>query len=308
MVSQDGKWVVGGTNVGGLTVWKRGHKEPLVFPAHDEWVRAVDVSPDATRIATGSYDRSVCVWSPPTDKQRIRHLLGPLLHDWSLAAIKFSPDGSLIATATWCRSSIRIYDSQHGRLLIDFPVQVGSSENQSLAWASDSKKLFALSRDGKIHCLDVHNRTMLSQWPIHSSANSRCVALACDGRLIAASAGSSVSFWDTSTHKQIGSVIDHPALIVSMAISMKYMIVLAGGSKITLRNICEVLPSPYYKDSFLKQPGLALRLKMLILREPVNHYVVYRTAAQVNISNLEKIVQELRREPKRAAGEEGVLD
>ncbi|KAF8124905.1 hypothetical protein EV363DRAFT_1177384 [Boletus edulis] len=148
---------------------------------------------------------------------------------------------------------------------------------------------------------------MLSQWPIHSPANSRCIALACDGRLIAASAGSSVSFWDTSTHRQIGSVIDHPVLIVSMAISTNYMIVLAGGSKITLRNICEVLPSPYYEDSFLKRPGVALRLKMLVLREPVHHYV-YRTAAQVKISNLEKIVRELHREPKRAVDQEDVLD
>ncbi|KAG6370952.1 hypothetical protein JVT61DRAFT_10664 [Boletus reticuloceps] len=90
-----------------------------------------------------------------------------------------------------------------------------------------------------------------------------------------------------------------------MAISTNYMIVLAGGSKIALRNICEVLPSPYYKDSFVKRPGLALRLKMLVLREPVSHYV-YRTAAQVKISNLEKIVQELHREPKRVVDQEDV--
>ena len=249
-VSPDGKWVVGGTNCGLVTMWnaRNSREKAMAFAVHSEWVRAVDVSPDGTRIATGSYDWSVCVWFLPTDEQPLGRLLGPLQHDWSLAAVKFSPDGHLIATATWCRSSIRIYDSQDGRLLVGFPVQVNSSENQSLAWASDSKQLFALSRDGNINCLDVCNGTTLSQWRIHSPTNSRCIALACNGRLVAASANSSVSFWDTTTHEQIGSVIEHPALVVSMAISANYDIVIGGGRKVTLRNICDVLPSSYYED------------------------------------------------------------
>lgn len=263
-VSQDGKWVVAGTNCGQVTVWnaKKHNKqvEMASFSAHPEWVRAVDVSPDAKRIATGSYTRVAYVWSLPTDPQRLPcQLLGPLQHDWSLAAVKFSPDGHLIATATWCRSSVRIYDSQDGRLLVDFPVQVTSSENQSLAWASDSKRLFALSRDGNVHCLDVHSGTMLSQWPIHSPIDSRCIALACDGRVIAASAGFLVSFWDTTTHKQVGSIIEHSALVASMAISEKHDIAIGGGKEITLRNMRNVLPSPYYEDVSIPTGNLVAR-------------------------------------------------
>ena len=248
-VSRDGKWVVCGTNCGQVTVWNtNSREEAMEFTAHSEWVRAMDVSPDVTKIVTGSYDRSVRVWSFPTSDESPRGLFGPMEHDWSLAAVKFSPDGHLIATATWCRSSIRVYDSQDAHLLVEFSVQVTSSENHSLAWASDSNRLFALSRDGNINCLDVHNGTTLSQWPIHSSTDSRCIALACDGRLIAASAGSSVSFWDTTTHKQIGTIIEHTSLIASMAISAKYDIVTGGGKEITLRNLCDMLPSSYYED------------------------------------------------------------
>ena len=304
-VSPDGKWVVGGTNCGLTTVWNaKSGEEAKVFTAHNEWVRAVDVSPDATRIATGSYDRDVYIWSLPTqDEQQLDRLLGPLRHSWSLAAVRFSPDGHLIATATWCRSSVRIYDSQNGRLLVEFPVQVTSSENQSLAWASDSKQLFALSRDGNINCLDVHNGTMLSQWPIHSPTDTRCIALACNGRLIAASAGSSVSFWDTTTQKQIGSVIEHPALVASMAISANHDIAIGGGKNVTLRNICDMLPSSYYEDvscikpllrwissngkllCYLRQlspkrPSAPQRLKMLISGGSSNHFI-YTTTTQV---------------------------
>ena len=224
--------------MGDVTMWNpESHEFVVTLLGHAEWVRAVDVSPDASRIATGSYDRTACVWSLSPNTQ----LLGPLKHDWSLAAVKFSPDGRLLATATWCRTSLRIYDSADGHLLIDFPVQVSSSENQSLAWVSDSKHLFALSRDGNINCLDVYNGTTLSRWLIHSSNNPRCIALASDCQYIAASAGSSVSFWDTTTQQQIGSVIEHPALVSSMAISEKYELVIGGGKQITLRNIHDML-------------------------------------------------------------------
>ena len=245
-VSRDGKWLVSGTNSGRVTVWNaESHKKVIELAGHDDWVRAVDVSPDASRIATGSYDKTACVWSLSTGER----LLGPLQHDWSLAAVKFSPDGRLIATATWCRASLRIYDNENGHLLIDFPIQVSSSENQSLAWSSDTKQLFALSRDGHINRLDAYHGTTLSQWPIHRNDNSRCIALTSDCQFIAASAGSSVSFWDTTTHEQIGAVIEHTALVVSMAISEKYDLVIGGGQQITLRNIHDALHSSYGEDT-----------------------------------------------------------
>ena len=68
--------------------------------------------------------------------------------DYEVAAVKFLPDGRLIAIATSCRDSVRVYDSQNGGRLVEFPIRVGSAFNQSLAWASDSKRLFTLSRDG----------------------------------------------------------------------------------------------------------------------------------------------------------------
>jgi WD40 repeat protein len=91
-------------------------------------VHAVDISPDATKIATGSTDKTACVWSLSTGER----LLDPFKHDDWVVAVKFSPDGQLIATATWGRDSVRVYDSQNGHLLVEFL-------NQSLAWANSSK-------------------------------------------------------------------------------------------------------------------------------------------------------------------------
>ena len=254
-VSRDGKWVVNtsGTGTRQVTVWNaavESHSKVKEFKGHRDHVYAADVSPDAPRVATGSQDGTVYVWSLPAGQR----LLGPLnlggsgKRGNSVVAVRFSPDGCLIAIATWSRHSVQIYDGQDGRRLVDVPIQVGSSFNQSLAWACDSKQLFVLSFDGNINCLDVSTGRTLSKWSIPSSNNAQCIALASNDTFIAASAGPTVSFWDTTTHKRIGSVIQHTADVVSMAISANCDIVIGGDKKITLRNLYRVVPTSYYAD------------------------------------------------------------
>jgi WD40 repeat protein len=109
----------------------------------------------------------------------MEQLFDPLKHDNCVVAVKFSPDGRLIATATWKRESVRIYDSSNGHLLANLPVQVNSFSNGALAWASHANLLLcALSHDGDIHCLDVSAEKTLAKWHIHSDNEPRCISLA----------------------------------------------------------------------------------------------------------------------------------
>ncbi|KAI9456188.1 WD40-repeat-containing domain protein [Boletus coccyginus] len=280
-VSRDGKWIVGGTGGGQVTVWnaETWHSKVTEFQAHSRGVRAVDVSPDSTKIATGSDDKTSCVWSLSTGKK----LLGPWKHENAVVAAKFSPDGCLIATATDC-SSVRVYDSRNGSLLVEFPVKVNSWLNQSLAWASDSKQLFALSHDGYIHHVNVSAKTTLSKWRIHTTnLDPTCIALASNGTFVATSGDSSVSLWDTTTHKQIGAVITYTHRIWSMSISSSYDLVTSGDKSVSLRILCGFLPSHYTsacRRSSTRQP------KKL-------------TTAQVHesMTNLKQTIQELRSQP-----------
>jgi WD40 repeat protein len=187
-------------------------------------------------------DKTFCVWSfwSFSDGQL---LLGPFKHDNWLVAVKFSPDGRRIATASWECDSVRVYDGSN--VLADFPIRVTSDLNETLAWASDSNRLFALSKDGHIHCLDVSTKNTLAKWRIHSGDEPNCIALACNDRVIAASANSSLSLWDNTTHQQIGTVIYHSHDIYSMAISPSCVIATAGNKAITLRHLHDILPSPY---------------------------------------------------------------
>ena len=247
-VSRDGKFIVGGTTSGLVTVWNaESHSKVNEFmAAHDIWVRAVDISPDGTKISTGSDDCTACIWSLSTGKR----LLGPLKHDHWVVAVKFSPDGRLLAAATFSRAtdSVRVYDSQKGRLLVEFPVKVNQSSNQSLAWASDSKQLFALSGDGNTHCVDLSTGTTLSTWHIHTSNNPTSIALASNGAFVTTSADSSVSFWDTTTREQIGTVIEYAHNVESMVVSSNYDLVTSGNNKISLQALHGILPSHYFDD------------------------------------------------------------
>ena len=248
-VSQDGKLIVGGTKAGLVTVWNaESHSKVTEFKAHGNEVYAVDVSPDTTKIATGSDDKTACVWSL-SGKQLLNHLK----HDYHVVAAKFSPNGRLIATATHYSASVRVYDGQNGSLLVDFPVRVGSWRNHPLAWASNSKQLFALSYDGNIHSVDVSAKTALSKWRIHGTNNATCIAMASNGTFIAASSGSSVSFWDTTSQEQIGAVFEHAYGVESTAMSPNYDLVTSAGKEITLRALCGFLPPhdvsiPAYKS------------------------------------------------------------
>ncbi|KAG9315345.1 WD40-repeat-containing domain protein [Chiua virens] len=241
-VSQNGKWVVSGTFRGQVRVWNvQSRKKVTELTGHAGPVYAVDVSPDGSKIVTGSDYRTACIWSLPTGQS-----LHTLVHDGRcVCAAKFSSEGRLVATATWERESIRIYDAQDGYLLVDFKVKVSVLSNVSVAWSRDNTSLFALSCYGDIHYLDVSTGATLAKWRIHSNYHPQCIALAGNETYIAASANSSVSFWDTVTRRQIGSPIAHADTVRSMAVSEDHDLLTSADKTITLRNLHDIFPSRY---------------------------------------------------------------
>ena len=251
-VSRDGKWIVNGTESGLVQVWnaENGEKATEFKPLNS--VRQVDVSPDSTQIAIGADWATVYIWSLSTWQR----LFGPWRPNdgWrDVLAVKFSPDGRLIVTATKRFGGdpcVRVNDSRDGHLLFEVTVKISDFSEQPLTWSRNSKQLFVLSHDCKIYCLDATTGIILSQWRVRGNSYSAgCIAMANNGAFIAASAGSSVSFWDTTTRKRIGSVIEHGTAPVHqvncMAISANYDIAIGSDSRITFRTVRDILPSSY---------------------------------------------------------------
>lgn len=107
-VSTDRKWVVCSTGEG-ASIWDAEIQEKVADVEDRNSVNAVDVSPDSTTFATGA-DRAVSIWLITSGRRPV----GPVKHDFYVTAVRFSPDGERIATAshplslyTYTRNNLR---------------------------------------------------------------------------------------------------------------------------------------------------------------------------------------------------------
>jgi WD40 repeat protein len=245
-VSNDGRWIVCGTTKG-ASVWEEELQRKVVEVEDTKDVWAVDISPESTRFATGTgmgNGRKASIWSITTGER----LVGPLEHDSAVIGIKFSPDGGHIATA--CQGSIRIFDSHSGHQLIIIENQLPNFLTTPIVWSSDGR-LFAVSKGGTIKSFDTATGSQSAEWQIRSdnSDGPMSIALFADNRSIAYLAGHSVSFWDTSTHAQLGSLIsEDDNEIRSIALSPDGTRLATGGDNnktITIWNLGDILPESY---------------------------------------------------------------
>ena len=232
-VSKDGRWVAAGTYKE-VIVWDAMTHEK-VFTHEDAYVNGVDFSPDSTRLVTGSLNNTASVW----DLQARQRVLGPLSHPDVVIAAKYSAQGTRIATAT--PNSVRVWDSNDGRLLVDIPVNVPPWYNTGLLWSS--QHLFIVS-DSRIKQFDPSTGLEISDWQVPDSNDSSCIALAQHGEFIAYATNRTVTVWDTSTHSQIG-LIEHPQEIRSIAISPdgRFLAIGGEGGKITINSLTLVYAS-----------------------------------------------------------------
>ena len=165
--SNNGKWIVSGDVAGVVVIWNATtHPIPRmgefeVAKGAKSEITALDISPDSSRIAIGSADGTMVVWSV----ERRAHILGPLQSSnvsKSLAPVssmKFSPAGGRIASSHLetgnGNPSIQLWNSRTGTWL----VSIGSPHSTySLAWSVSSHRLFAGGSGGSIRYFDVETQ------------------------------------------------------------------------------------------------------------------------------------------------------
>ena len=211
-VSKDQKWVVCGTT-SGASVWDAELREKVVEVEGGVYVYSVDVAPDCTKFATGT--GAVTIWSITTGEK----LLGPFEHGSGVMGVKFSPDGGRLATACRGDSTIRIFDAHNGDQLISIENTIPINSFLPIAWSTHGHRLFAVSEDYKIKSFDSSTGSPRAEWQIHENSDGpMSIALSENGKFIASSAGRFVSFWDTSTHTQLG-IVEETRTIQSITLS-----------------------------------------------------------------------------------------
>ncbi|KIK14231.1 hypothetical protein PISMIDRAFT_358809 [Pisolithus microcarpus 441] len=253
-ISQDGRWIVSGDDGRKATAWNADTHEKVRHTEYGNVVYAVDISNDCTKVVAASYDT--------TDNVRLFDIssgteLLPLLSHRKVDGVKFSPDGSHFATASY-DSGFRVYSTHDGRVLFDSGTQ-GSTNSSSvvtpLAWSADGQQLFVAS-EGKITSFNISDSSS-SEWPIHETKYS--ASIASNGKFIACSAGSSVSLWDCMSHRQIGPIITHTAGIYCIALSPSGGYLACGvGNNITIHDLRRILPLEYFGSGVSEHPHRAI--------------------------------------------------
>ena len=232
-VSKDSRWIAAG--IKGVVVWDAKTHTKIFTVKEDHHTNGVDFSPDSTRLLIGSDNCTAAVWDIAT-RERVGQ---PLHHESPVRAAKYSPQGDRIATAT--RESIRIYDSNDDPLFVEIIVNVTPSYNTGLLWSK--AHLFVIS-DNKVKKIDVSTGSVVSEWHGPGGNQFRRIALPTHGEFIAHSTSRTVTFWDTSTHAQLG-LIQHPEDILSMALSPDDRVIAIGGDggKIAIKCLSRIIVS-----------------------------------------------------------------
>jgi WD40 repeat protein len=186
-------------------------------------VTTVAFSPDGTRIAAGSAEKTVWIWD--TDGKLIGQ---PLQHDDAVTSVAFSPDGTRIATGS-ADKTVRLWDTD-GKP-IGQPLQHDDAVT-SVAFSPDGTRIATGSADKTVRLWDTDGKPIGQ--PLQHEGWVNAVAIGPNGTIAVACADKTVRLWDTDG-KSIGQPLQHDDAVMSVAFSPDGTRIATGSYDKTIR-------------------------------------------------------------------------
>jgi WD40 repeat protein len=143
-------------------------------------VYRVAFSPDGTRLATASLDRTAKVWDAASGEELLR-LYG---HTNRVLGIAFSPDGTRLATASMDRTA-KVWDAASGQELLSLYGHTNSLDG--IAYSLDGTRLATASWDRAARVWDAASGQQLLT--LNHTSDVASVAFSPDGTRLATASG-----------------------------------------------------------------------------------------------------------------------
>ncbi len=221
---------------------------------HLNHVNCVVFSPDGTRIASASTDKTIRIWNAQTGEE-VATLTG---HTDAVVTVAYSPDGSKLASgsddstirlwdtrtgqelqmirehATPVRSvvfrpdgqvlasgsedhQIRLWDLQSGKISW---IREHSGELMGIAFSPDGGRLVSTARDNKIILWNVSDPQSVEQIRmLEPRGFSMGIAFSPDGTRIAAGSNDNIILWDANSGREINKFVAHSTWIHNLQFS-----------------------------------------------------------------------------------------
>ena len=167
--SPDSTQLVVGTQRGQVLLWDgslhaTAPKSPRNLGSHQAEVRSVCFNPDGTRIATGSFDKRVCIW--PIKEGHAPN--GEINQSQSIWDVAYSHSGTILASAGEdCTISIwDVYSSSQPQLLQ--ALQENDHTIQALAFSPDDQVLASGTDGAGVQLWDVDSGNLIQTLPTDS--------------------------------------------------------------------------------------------------------------------------------------------
>jgi eukaryotic-like serine/threonine-protein kinase len=203
------------------------HFKAKSLTGHSDTVWAVTVSPDGKTLASGSFDKTVRLWTSAGELQQI--ISG---HTDAVRAVAISADGQTLASGS-SDKTIKIWDLQTGELLHTLTGHRGPI--WSVAFTPDGQTLASGSYDGTIKIWDLQSGTLLRTLPEHYDS-VWTVTISPDGQTLASgSYDGTIKIWDLQSGTLLRSLVGHTEAVRSTAISQDGAILASGSWDKTIK-------------------------------------------------------------------------
>jgi WD40 repeat protein len=190
---------------------------------HSEFVLDVAYSPDGRYVATGSIDRTICLWDALTGKE-IRRFVG---HTSQLNDVDFSPDGRYLLSTSVNEDQVRLWDVNTGEQIRRF---LGDAIF-SVAFSSDGRFIVGGTWFSPGIIWDANTGRVVRRFTHYKRGGIRDVEVSNDGRYVITADfwGKTATLWDFSTGEEIRSFVGHADTVNEVAFSPDGRFVATGG-------------------------------------------------------------------------------